>query len=400
MIMNDRELKRYFNVARNVIIVGYGEITLKSHKVRLRMERTLIDNMIRQLKKEGIKVREINKEGGRIFICTDNDEKAVKVLTKVFGIVFVARSLEVTLDMEEIEKEVRRYSKDVLANVKTFAIRAHRANKKFPVNSMEIARILGKAILDENKHLKVNLENPEREIFIEIRQRGAYVYHEKHKGPGGLPYGVEGKIIALMSGGMDSTIAAWMMMKRGCRIVPVHYDLSPYVNEKARERIINVLKWLKEWIPDKEIRAIVIPLSIAHERTMGVIDERYRCLFCKTMMYLVAQEIAREVGAKAIVTGESLGQVASQTLDNLYVLSRRVEIPILRPLIGYDKGEIIEMARKLGVYEISSIKVTCNLVPTHPETHCREENFLAELNKIDLKRTIEELMNKRRIIRI
>jgi len=387
-------------MSEEVILVSYGEITLKSSRVRSRMERILVRNIINQLKRHKIDVLKIRKEGGRLFIRTSNNRDAIKILTKVFGVVSASTALKTGLDLNEIVNEVKKYSKEALMNAKTFAIRARRPNKDFPITSIELARILGDVILKEIPNLKVDLDNPDKEIFVEIRRSGAYIYHERNTGPKGLPYGVEDKVVALISGGMDSAVAAWMIMKRGCTIVPIHYDLGPYVSPIAKERIMSVLKWLKEWIPSGELKVHIVPLAYAHELLKGAINERYRCIFCKAMMYLTAQEIAKEIGAKGIVTGESLGQVASQTLDNLYLLSRLIDIPILRPVVGFDKEEIAEVARRIGVYEIASVKVECKLVPRHPETHAKEEEVLKEFERINIEGIVKSILKRRQIITI
>ena len=387
-------------MSEEVILVSYGEITLKSSRVRSRMERVLIKNIISQLKRHRIDVLKIHKEGGRLFVWTSNNRDAIKILTKVFGVVSASIALKTGLDLNEIVNEVKKYSKEVLINAKTFAIRARRPNKGFPITSIELARILGDVILKEMPNLKVDLDSPDKEIFVEIRRSGAYIYHERELGPKGLPYGVEGKVIALMSGGIDSAVAAWMIMKRGCTIVPIHYDLGHYVSPIAKERIVRILKWLKEWIPSEKVKVHVVPLAYAHELLKGNINEKYRCIFCRAMMYLIAQEMAKEVGAKGIVTGENLGQVASQTLDNLYLLSRLIDIPILRPVIGFDKEEIAEIARRIGVYDIANIKVECKLVPRHPETHAKEEEVLKELEKVDIKDIVRSIIKQRQIVTI
>ncbi len=381
----------------SMILVRYGEITLKSPKVRRRMERVLIDNIREQLRIAGVCDVNMTKEGGRIFVRTRELRKALLVLPKVFGVVSVSPVMECSRDLEELINAVVKYSRRVLAEGLTFAVRVHRADKSYPMTSVEVARILGKAILEAKPGVKVNLERPEVELSVEIRGDRAYIFHEIIKGPGGLPYGVEGKAVALISGGMDSAIAAWMIMKRGCEVIPVFCDLTPYFEGEGRRRAIDVLFWLRDWVPRKW-KIYVAPLGLAHSMISGL-EPKYRCLVCKSLMYLVAEAVAIKEGAKAIVTGESLGQVASQTLDNLLILSKLIKLPILRPLIGLDKNEIADLARRLGVYDVATAhRVACRLVPKHPVTHAEEAQVKSILTSIDLDHLVRWLYENSQIV--
>jgi len=365
----------------STILLRYGEIALKSKEIRVRMENRLIRNIVTQLKLAGLTNFRVRREWGRIFIEIEGPEdfrSYISVLTKVFGIVSVSPCIKVSLDLGEIKDVVVSLAKEVLSPGSTFEVRAHRANKKYPLTSKELEKLLGAEILRNIPHVKVNLESPDRSIYVEIRDDAAYVYLEEFEGPGGLPYGVEGKVVSLISGGVDSAVAAWMMMKRGCEVVPAHYTLTPFYGEDAKERAYEVLKWLRQWVPEKRWVVYQVPLGLIHEKIE--INVRYRCLLCKYLMYKIAEAIAEEVGAKALVTGEALGQVASQTLDNLYFLTTHANLPILRPLIGFDKDEIIKLGRRLGVAEIAFKKVLdCTLNPAakgmRAETHASEKVY-------------------------
>jgi len=363
------------------LLVRYGEIALKSREIRARMEDRLIRNIVSQLKLAGLGGFRIRRVWGRVFIelsDSSDPKRYVEVLTRVFGIVSVSPCIKLPLDLDEIKKAVVDLAMDVLKPGSTFEIRVHRANKKYPLTSKELEKLLGAEVLRNLPYVKVNLENPDKSIYLEVRDEAAYAYLEEFRGPGGLPYGVEGRVVSLISGGVDSAVASWMIMKRGCEVVPVHYDLTPFYGEDAKTRAYEVLRWLRQWVPEEEWYVYEVPLGQLHEKVM--IDVRYRCLLCKFLMYRIAEELAILEGAKAIITGESLGQVASQTLDNLYFLTTKVKTPVLRPLIGYDKDEIVALARKLGLESIALRRVlACTLNPSaqgrKAETHATERVY-------------------------
>jgi len=372
----------------NTILVRYGEIALKSKEIRARMEGRLIRNLTAQLKLAGLARFSVRREWGRIFVEVGEGEDVgsyVRVLTKVFGVVSVSPSIKVPLELSEVSKAVVEVAEELLKPGDSFEVRVHRANKKYPLTSKELENLLGAEVLSRVPGLRVDLEHPDRSIYVEVRDSASYIYTDVFEGPDGLPYGVEGKVVALVSGGVDSAVATWMMMKRGCTVVPIHYSLSPYYGDDARERARSVLSWLRRWVPEKKWVIYDVPLGVVHEKID--INVRYRCLLCKFLMYRIAEEVARIEGAKALVTGEAVGQVASQTLDNLYFLSTKVRFPVFRPLIGFDKEEIVALGRRLGVGEIASKKVlACTLNPAaqgrRAETHASEKVFDIIMNAI------------------
>ena len=379
----------------NVTIIRYGEISIKSPRVREKMENILIRNIKTTLELSGICKYKIKREKGRIFIYSENPIDIAKLLTKVFGIVSTSPAIEIDNDIEVIKEQVLKITKEILKDNMEFAIRARRV-KSYKLTSKEIERIIGEEVLMKSGlKLKVNLENPDKIIYIEIRKKRAYIYYHLFRGYGGLPYGVEGKVISLVSGGVDSAISSWLIMKRGCEIIPIHYDLTPYYTKEAKERAIDVLKWLRKWVPKKKFKIYLVPLGQIHSQ-VKLDDERYRCLLCKSLMYKIAEIVCIKEKAKGIVTGESMGQVASQTLDNLYFLSSLVKVPIYRPVIGFDKEEIIKLAKKLNVFEIAGRQVgLCKLVPKYPITHIEKEEIIL---KYDLKTIANKALEKTQVI--
>ncbi len=345
-------------------LIRYSEIFLKSEFVRRKWEKKLIENIKRIV---NVKVK---KNRGRIYLISDEiiDEK----LKKVFGIVSFSRVIHCKLN--ELDERVVEFCREKIGNAKTFAVRVKRVGTH-NFTSLQKASELGSLILKNFPNLKVDLKNPEFELHVEIRDNDCYIFSEIVKGAGGIPIGVEGKVVSLFSAGIDSPVATYMMMKRGCEVLPIFFNLGKFYEGKAIERVKSVERVLKEYYPDFEVHVVNHEDFI--EKALKVLKEEkklsYMCLICKRRMYKVAEDYAKEYGALGIVTGESLGQVASQTLDNLYVLSKACSIPIYRPLIGMDKVEIERIAREIGTYEHSILPVECKVAPKKPKTRGKLE---------------------------
>ena len=348
-------------------LVRYSEIFLKSDPVRRQWENTLIKN-IREVM-PGIHVR---NERGRIWL--DGDVKP-ELLKNIFGIVSFSEVEHIRLDEIGIflPDFCRRHG---IERAKTFAIRMKRVGTHaFTSNDKAIE--YGNLLRKEFPHLKVNLATPDTEIHVEIRANEAYLYDAVTKAAGGLPLGVEGTLVALVSGGIDSPVAAWMMMKRGCRIVPLFVALDTFLDETTIARAKRVVDKLATYQPGIGLTVISDAyLAAAKGELISRHLEKYTCIFCKRRMYRVATAYATKIGAKGIVTGESLGQVASQTLDNLVVLTDAAEIPIYRPLIGFDKEDTIQIARAIGTFtESISPASGCKAVPAGPSTQAKLETI-------------------------
>ena len=353
-------------------LVRYGEIFLKSDYVRRRWENVLVRNI--QTVLPGCRVR---SERGRIWVQGPVDPGRLR---RVFGIVSFSPVTRCTTD--DLEESLLALARERDAGgLRTFAIRMRRVGSH-PFTSQEKAVELGNLVRRAFPGLRVDLDDPDLELHVEIRGDACYLYTDVVPGAGGLPPGVEGTLVALVSGGIDSPVAAWMLMKRGCRILPVYVALEGFLGDDARARAEQVVEVLRGYQPDIRLRVIPDPyLACAKDQLAREWAEKYTCLICKRRMYRIAAGVARDEGAKGIVTGESLGQVASQTLDNLLVLDDAVDLPVYRPLIGLDKEEIIRIARTIGTFQPSTrIVEGCRAVPGKPSTS-------ADLGKI---REIEE----------
>jgi thiamine biosynthesis protein ThiI len=353
---------------KNQWLVRYSEIFLKSDPVRRQWENTLIAN-IREVMPE-IHVR---NERGRIWL--DGDVKP-GLLKNIFGIVSFSEVEHIRLD--EIGTHLPGYChRHGIGTAKTFAIRVKRVGKH-PFSSNDKAIEYGNLLRNEFPHLKVNLAHPDKEIHIEIRANEAYLYDTVIKAVGGLPLGVEGTLVALVSGGIDSPVAAWMMMKRGCRILPLYVALDTFLDETTLARAERVVRELERYQPGIALTVIRDSyLAEAKQELVKLHQEKYTCIFCKRRMYRVATAFAQAHGAQGIVTGESLGQVASQTLDNLVVLTDAAsDVPIHRPLIGFDKEDTIKIAREIGTFSESISSASgCKAVPAGPSTKAKLETI-------------------------
>jgi len=382
------------------VLVAYGEIALKSIPVRRIFTQKLISNIRCGLKEEGIRAK-ISHKWSRIFVETTEIDKAINVLKKIFGIVYMSPYKYVTLN--ELEKFISENTEEILGDAKSFAVRVRRTGKH-SFTSLDLERKLG-SIIKEKTGLKVSLTNPEKTVFVEVRNSNCYLYTEKIPGPGGLPLGTAGKVVCLISGGIDSPVAAWLMMKRGCSIIPLFAYFPRDGDKSDLKRFIEVIKTLRKWHIGEEMPVYIF----RHDQNLAAFRKtapRYTCILCKRMMYRVANELAKKLGAKAIVTGENLAQVASQTLQNLSVIDKASELPVLRPLIGFDKEESIALAKKIGTYEASCMKVTtgcapikgCWARPSKPVTHAKEELVTKYESEIDLKNLLKESLKSLREI--
>ncbi len=347
-------------------MVRYGEIGIKSDRVRSRYERTLVQNIRKALAFCEVPYDSIKRDFGRIFVQTE-DPRAAFAIANVFGVVSTSCVNECLADLESITSTALQLITPKLTPGKSFGIRARRTGTHH-FSSKDIGVIVGRSIV-EQLGAPVRLSQPDVQVFIDVRADRAYVYTEVIPGVGGLPLGTQGKIVALISGGIDSPVAAWLMMKRGCTILPTFFDCGAYVDAAGKQRALACIKALAAWAKmQMKMGNVIHEPSLTQFKTAC---PRLACVLCKRMMYRVATIIARQEGAHGIVTGESLGQVASQTTQNLLTIDDAARIPIYRPLIGMDKTEIIRLARYIGTYRLSTDGDLrgCAAAHQHPTTN-------------------------------
>ncbi len=386
-----------------VIIVRYGELALKSTGVRNWYEKILMKNIAAMLDSRDIPYSQIRREWGRIFIET-TDFRAAEAAADVFGIVSTSPALAAESTVESTASVCAALAKDLVLEGESFAIRARRSgNHTF--SSADIGRVCGDAVWNalekEGKHPKVDLSSPDKEIFVEMRQNLAYIYLETFKGVGGLPLGTQGSMVVLMSGGLDSPVAAWLMMKRGVMITPVYCSNSPYAEDAARERAFDCIRQLQKWAPGHQFTTYEIPHGPNLKVFIDICNRKNTCLLCKRMMYREAYEVMKKEGASGIITGSSLGQVASQTAANMHAEIYQLAIPIYHPLIALDKTEIMDIARKIGTYDISNRSAgSCTAVPEHPEIGAKYDLIVLEERKMDIETMVSNAIKTSKVLKL
>lgn len=362
----------------DIVIVRYGEIGIKSDQVRRKYEQLLVKNIRAMLESKSVAFEDIVRERGRIFVKT-NDPKATEAVSNVFGVVSASPAVTAGPTIEEAANVAAKIGREIIKDNQSFAIQARRSGGQ-SFTSQDIGRLCGDAVYNAiiERHPRVDLKHADHNIHVEIRDSGTYIFTDIVKGVGGMPLGTQGKMVAMVSGGIDSPIASWLMMKRGCEIVPVFFDNDPFFeNDSTQKRAIQCLTKLKEWSPSHPIRAYIVP----HGKNLQAFQEKgnkkYTCVFCKHLMYKVSRAIAEKEKAHGIVTGSSIGQVASQTSDNMLAEIYDVDFPIYHPLIGLDKEEIVDMSKKIGMLGISIQKAAgCKAVPKHPSIHGHLEEVI------------------------
>jgi thiamine biosynthesis protein ThiI len=377
----------------SVVVRFGGEIGIKGRWTRRTYEKLLLRNMRKVLKYCDISHGELIRKSGRMYIKTENAQETASKLTWVFGVSSVSPSVETTSDMNEVVQKAVELAKKILKSGSSFAVRCHRVGKH-SYSSMDICKEAGEQILTslKNRNLKVDLKNPQFTVAVEVRDDYAYVYTETLHGVDGFPLGSQSKAICLLSGGIDSPVACWLAMKRGCPITPVYFDIAPFTNEAATVKALDVAKKLFEWSVGFPRKIYVVPHGKNLETFVNESPTKLTCILCKRMMYRIAERIAETEKAEGIITGESIGEQASQTLHNLRVLSEAAtKYPVHRPLLGFNKLETEELAKKIGTFEISTRKAEgCSAAPRKPATKARLEIVKKAEEELDIEGMIEE----------
>jgi len=357
-----------------VVLVRWGEIFLKGDN-RGFFERALVDNVRRSL--AALPGTRVERTHGRLVVWPGEAgaRRAVRALERVFGIVSVSPARVVARDIEAISAAAIELARvEAAKHVRpTFKVESRRSDKRFPMGSMEVSRTVGAAIVGALA-LPVDVHTPLFTIGVEVGYEHAFVFGEIAPGPGGLPVGVTGKIELLLSGGIDSPVAGWLMLKRGCALGATYFHSFPYTGEKTQDKVARLASQLAGW-QLAPVRLAVVPFTDAQKQLRDAAgDGRLAVVLYRRAMLRTAERIARRAGAKALATGEALAQVASQTLENLGVIGAATTMPILRPCLGHDKLETVGLAQRIGTYEtsIEPYDDCCSLfVPEHPETRAK-----------------------------
>lgn len=347
---------------KKLIIIKYGELTTKHDNINFFIK-TLKNNIESSL--SGID-NKITYDVGRMFIETDEYDEVVKKLTNTFGIHEINIAYEIDdRSLDNISKVLIELLNDKDFN--TFKVVTKRSDKSYPIKSMDVSRTLGGVVLKNKKTVKVDVNNPELLINVEIRNNKAYLYFEKVEGIGGYPVGTLGKGMLMLSGGIDSPIAGYLAMKRGIRIEGVYFDSPPHTSIDAKNKVLELASILSSY--SGYVKLHVIHFTEIQEAIYKYCPKEYMITIMRRMMYRIAEKLAHKNNCKAIINGESVGQVASQTLTSMAAINEVIKMPVLRPVCCYDKIEIIDLAKKIGTYDISirPFQDCCTIfVPEHP----------------------------------
>ena len=378
---------------KEIFLCKYGEIVLKGAN-----RKYFEDMLCREMKKRAAEYGnfDIYRAQSTIYVEPKDDfcdmDGMFASVSKVFGIVAIQRAAVCQKNMEDISRVAAEYIPQFLMGKRSFKVEAKRSDKTFPLDSMELSREIGGVILSAYPRIKVDVHNPDVVVKVEIREYGAYISAGSFKGAGGMPVGTNGRGLLLLSGGIDSPVAGYMMAKRGVKVEALHFESFPYTSERAREKVLELASILAEYAG--EVRVHIVSLTHIQEELVKSCNEDYFTLLLRRYMMTIAERVAKYKGCTALITGESLGQVASQTMQALGVTDSVVkDMPVFRPCIGMDKEEIVTISRKMGAFEtsIQPYEDCCTVfTPKHPKTKPELEKVIAEENKLDFNALADE----------
>ncbi len=378
---------------KEVILCKYGEVILKGAN-RSDFEA----KMLKQLRQRARRIGNYSVYYSQSTVYVEPlDEDAISAIDDmydqakhVFGFVGVSKAVACEKNIDTIISVAKEIMPERLRGYKTFKVEAKRSDKRFPMTSPEIAGEVGGAILSCVPKIKVDVREPEVVVRVEIRDKEAFIHAGQEKGAGGIPYGTSGRGLLLLSGGIDSPVAGFMMAKRGVQLEAVHFESFPYTSERAKEKVLELAKVLCDYT--MRIRVHVISLTEIQELLRDNCDEDYFTLLLRRYMMALSLKLAHDYDCEALITGESLGQVASQTMKAISVVNEMADIPIYRPLIGMDKGEIIEISRKIGAFETSILPYEdcCTVfTPRHPKTRPELDSVLEQQSRLNFDELVE-----------
>ena len=381
-----------------IILIKYGELTTK------KANRNLFINILTQNIKNSLKNYKIKltKNRVRMFIEVENDnelEEIIEKLTKIFGIHSIVICYKTNNNIENIKNNILEITKNI--DFKTFKVVTKRSNKEFPIKSMDFNNIIGGLLLKNKPNIKVDVHNPDYTLKIEIRENNTYIYSKEIEAAGGYPVGVAGKGILMLSGGIDSPVAGYMAMKRGIKLECLYFESPPHTSPQALNKVKKLVEILSEYQPD--IKLHIINFTNIQENIYKNINPNYMITIMRRMMYRITDKIREKNKALVIINGESVGQVASQTLNSMYVINNVTTTPIIRPVACLDKIEIIEIAKKINTYETSILPYEdcCTIfLPKHPVINPKLSNCLEYENLLNYQQLIEEAITNIQTIKI
>jgi len=388
---------------QNIFIVRCGEVALKGMN-KPYFERMLVDRIRKNLKE--FKGLTVTRSEGLIYVRAEKDldtEGIIKNISKVFGVASISPAVEAESNLDKIGEEAVKYMLDLIEKkgIKTFKVEAKRADKNFPVKSPEIGRIIGAKVLIGCKVLKVDVYNPDVILKVDVRHDVSYIYNAKISGFGGLPLGTNGKGMVLLSGGIDSPVAAWMMAKRGMFIEATHFHSYPYTSERAQEKVERLGKIVASYTGNFKMH--VINLLPIQEQIVQNCPEEETTILVRRFMMRIAEKMAEKTGCMMLITGENLGQVASQTAEALVVTDNCVKMPVMRPLIAMDKFDIMDKAQEIGTYDtsIEPYEDCCTVfLPKHPSTKPKLEKILESESRLDVDALVDAAVESAETVRI
>ena len=371
---------------QELIMIKYGELTTKKANRKIFIN-ILTQNVEKILKNEDV---EITKDSVRMFIRCNDAHKIASILQKVFGIHGTVIAYKVNNNIEDVlNKSLEIMDK----NKHTFKVITKRADKNYPIHSMDYSRKLGGLIL-KNSNFKVDVHNPDITLTVEIRTEGTFVYTDEIKGAGGYPVGVQGKGLLMLSGGIDSPVAGYLTLKRGVNVECLYFESPPHTSEEAKNKVIKLASIINEY--SGRVKVHIVPFTLIQEAIFKNCPDTYMITIMRRMMYRIAELYAGKIGAKILINGESIGQVASQTLDSMVCINNVTNMPVIRPVACLDKLEIIDIAKKINTYETSILPYEdcCTIfVPKHPVINPSLEETLKEEAKVNFEEILTETID-------
>lgn len=385
---------------KKLISVSVGEIVLKG-KNRKYFEDQLISKMRRALK--DFQVNKIYKDIGKIYVDMEDEDidEGIKILKNVFGIIYVTKVIKTSRELEDIKKGIDEIlSEKDLSKERTFKIIASRADKSYPLTSPEINQILGAYVLKNFDNIKVDVHNPEIPIYVDIRTSG-YVYSDRVRALGGMPMGTNGKGLVLLSGGIDSPVAAFMMGRRGIEINGVHFHSYPYTSERSEKKVIKLGELVSRFTGPMKIFSV--NMLDVYKAISENCQEKNITIISRKFMMRIGKKISEKYGYDALITGDNLGQVASQTIKSLKIIDKTTDMLVFRPLISMDKQEIIDISEDIGTYEtsIQPFDDSCTIFsPDHPNLNPTIKGIEKEEEKLDIEKLVNDAVENMKIIEI